>query len=527
MLRNLIERYLDNLPNERAFDATFIALLAAEGYSDIHFLHGLFEFGKDFVAKDGNDPPKIQYVFQNKVGDMNISDFRDAKQQMLDAVINPLGHPGLDSALSRKVVLVLTGRLKGTAPVDFQQFADYVQATFPQRSVLLWDREIIIGMMMKHGPEQLFRSGMDVRAYGSFYRLYGDILEQKAATDSIERHFDARLHAKTATNERVAAVTIEAFLFADAAHQASQPHFALQSMLAIHRAVLHEMQQSSEAALADLSTLLRASAIAIVEEAVRFTEGCIYAAALAGGLCDALNGAATFVSYPVLCAQLTDALVLTYELGTEMQSAQAADALCKLVQEEPGCSHPISDRYAVSSVAAVRALQAMGRSDLASRYLKESAIWLIDRYWGESDGLASCDATEADEIRQLLGGAFSGLNIAKESGSLLATALMDSACFIQDLVIYDGLRSDILAAGIVPRYYQVQDTAGQFQYDAEDVIRMPNVEFLDRMPPFETYTHGNHLVGEPQSFKLRDRIPKGAYTAVSLLMRDRYFPTTW
>jgi hypothetical protein len=56
---------------------------------------------------------------------------------------------------------------------------------------------------------------------------------------------------------------------------------------------------------------------------------------------------------------------------------------------------------------------------------------------------------------------------------------MDLACFIRDAETYTGLRADILAADISPRYYQVRDTAGQFQYGATDVVRIPNVQFRD------------------------------------------------
>ena len=55
MLQYLVENYLDSLPNERAFDGTFMALLAADGYRDVHLVHGHTEFGKDVIGKSEVD----------------------------------------------------------------------------------------------------------------------------------------------------------------------------------------------------------------------------------------------------------------------------------------------------------------------------------------------------------------------------------------------------------------------------------------------------------------------------------------
>jgi hypothetical protein len=71
MLSDVIGCYLDSL-EEREFDAPFIALLRALGYWDIHFLHGSFEFGKDFIAKAEVEGVATQFAFQTKAGDINL-----------------------------------------------------------------------------------------------------------------------------------------------------------------------------------------------------------------------------------------------------------------------------------------------------------------------------------------------------------------------------------------------------------------------------------------------------------------------
>lgn len=110
--------------------------------------------------------------------------------------------------------------------------------------------------------------------------------------------------------------------------------------------------------------------------------------------------------------------------------------------------------------------------------------------------------------------------------SLLAVALLDTACLLQDREIYNGLRKDILAVNVVPHYYQAADTVGQFEYAATDIVRFPNVEFMKIMPAFEAFVHDNHLNGEVRP-KLASAIGDGAYVATSLLMRDRWFPRLW
>src|ERR1700690_2005864 len=68
--------------HERGFDESFISLLRAHGFYDIHFRHGQFEFGKDFVAKRDGDGQEVQYGFQSKAGDINGSDWDGIYSQL-------------------------------------------------------------------------------------------------------------------------------------------------------------------------------------------------------------------------------------------------------------------------------------------------------------------------------------------------------------------------------------------------------------------------------------------------------------
>lgn len=521
MLRTLIARYLDRITDEREFDSPFIATLAAEGFSEVHFLHGITEFGKDFVAKKAAESRLYQWMFQSKAGDIGAAEWRVVKGQLLEAITSTLGHPNIDPSLPRNVVLVLTGRLRGTAQIDFGDFRQYVRTTFPDRDLGLWDRETLVDLLEKHGPEQIY-SAENIGAYGSFLRLYGDILSRSAVVSDIEQHYAIRLATGETPEKRIAITAIEASILVDAAKQSGEPYLALYCLLGILRAALYEMQEG-----ASLYSLLAEASVSIGAQAWTAANAYLALQGAPGGMAAAMTGGGAFVTYPVTCARLIESLALAYAFGVGDAAIGAAEKLQEIVSSEGGAAHSLSDRYAVGIVSAIRVLKETGKDTTAREFLKRCAIWLIDRYWADGDGIASTSATEAEEVRQLLGGPFAAIEVKRTAASFLACALMDSACFLQDADLFLGLRHDIIGAGIAPNYYQVQDTRGQFVFDAADVVRMPNIEFAATLLPFEEFRYGEHLDGEPRAFLLQPSVPNGVYLAVSLLLRDRYFPTTW
>jgi hypothetical protein len=67
MIESVIGSYLDSL-EEREFDELFMALLRANGFTDVHFLHGAFEFGKDFIARARKTTSCANSVFRRRPG---------------------------------------------------------------------------------------------------------------------------------------------------------------------------------------------------------------------------------------------------------------------------------------------------------------------------------------------------------------------------------------------------------------------------------------------------------------------------
>jgi hypothetical protein len=65
-----------------------MALLRARGFYDIHYLHGPFEFGKDFIAKCSDGAVTTQYSIQTKAGDIDLSAYRVVRGQIDDLRLN-------------------------------------------------------------------------------------------------------------------------------------------------------------------------------------------------------------------------------------------------------------------------------------------------------------------------------------------------------------------------------------------------------------------------------------------------------
>src|SRR5947209_6497547 len=102
MLRNVLEDYLSSI-NERDFDYPLTSLLQAMGFYDIHFTHGVVEFGKDFIAKRIEAGVEYQYAIQSKKVDVKQSLWRnEIRGQLEEAILSDLSHPQFNTSLPRK-----------------------------------------------------------------------------------------------------------------------------------------------------------------------------------------------------------------------------------------------------------------------------------------------------------------------------------------------------------------------------------------------------------------------------------------
>ncbi len=128
VLASAIGAFLDSL-RERELDEPLRAVLRARGFSNIHFVHGTSELGRDFIARhDGHDGLR-QYALQSKAGDLNLAVWQQVRDQIEEIRTGDLSHPAFDPDLPRSAVLVTTGRLVGDARLSAQPTASATPTT--------------------------------------------------------------------------------------------------------------------------------------------------------------------------------------------------------------------------------------------------------------------------------------------------------------------------------------------------------------------------------------------------------------
>lgn len=520
LLRNVLGAFLDSLPNERALDLPFLALLADMGFHDVHFTHGAMEFGKDFIAKRREGEEIAQYAFQSKGGNLNQGEWRDVMPQMLEAAISGLSHPGFDRTLRQKVVLVVSGRLTGNAALSLQDLNSKLVLEYGKSEIDLWDRERLLEYFVQYGPESFYpANAAGLQAFGTFLNCYGDALQGTLNSVEIERHSCGWLQP-----ERIFEGALEAELLAAACVQTDRMYEAIHCLLAYVRTTLAALHGRSDPV--PLVVGLQAAALArlaqLADEYLAAVEST--RAVAPDGLFDSIDGA-SIVTYPVECGRALEVAGLSFLIGDITQSQRARAAL-RAFAMEPGAAHPISDRGAVGLVLATLALSASGDREVAVGLVRRAAVWVADRY-DDGGGLAEFDALPVREVEMLLGHPFEGVGATTRRSSLLATALSDLAAFLGDDQFFSDVVNEFRAADIAFQYFQTADSPGQFRLDGNDVTQFPNVEYSQQAGRFIDLAFGNHVLDEARSFQLAETVGVNAYAALCLLLRDRYFPSLW
>ena len=126
MLPAAVEGYLESL-SERSSTGRSRHYCGQWAFTIIHFLHGPFEFGKDFIAKRSEGGRISSMPFQTKGGDVNLEVWRQARVQIDEMRANILAHPSFEAAYPRRVVFVSTGRFVGAAATSAQQYRDHLE----------------------------------------------------------------------------------------------------------------------------------------------------------------------------------------------------------------------------------------------------------------------------------------------------------------------------------------------------------------------------------------------------------------
>jgi hypothetical protein len=519
MLADVIGSYLDSL-EEREFDAPFMALLRSLGFRDIHFLHGSFEFGKDFIAKGNDQGVQAQFVFQTKAGNLSLTDWNGCRGQIDMLRTNSLAHPAFDSRMPRKAVFVTTGRLVGGAALAAQEYAEHL-SELGEIGFVTWDRETLIELVT-NTPE----IGLASDTQGAFLELIGQIDQKRVEEREIER-FSRRWIGATGSL-KVYTSALEAAVIANRLRRNERIDLACFVAICLIRAAWargHGAEPVDDAAMLTANT---------GRQLFRYYGWDLFDRC-GDDLFDPLNMVrnhypmAAHVTYPIRCLRLVEILGLLGLLESEAEhprSQSLTDFLTKFVRGNPGTSHPISDRWAVSLIPPVLMLGRGGDAQPV-RYLLENVIkWVADRYDSDSRGLAGPYSSPDEELEYLLGDPFEHIEIDRRSESYIATIVLDLAAMLEMGDLFNSARNEFLAVDAHLPVIEVPDTPVQYIQGGDGACFTPNMEFADSWKPIDRWRvapHHNRAVTE----HYLERIGRWwDLLAVSAVVRDRHFLET-
>lgn len=527
MLRIVVDQYLASVTDERDFDAPFMSLLRAQGFYDVRFTHGRNELGRDFIAKHVEEGTIVQYSFQLKSENVTVSNWRELSLQIFEALSTNLPHPDFDATLPHQAVLVTTGTMTLDATRSVHEFNEKL-AKQRIRGVDLWARAALLEQYMKVDPSTVYPARSDgFRAYADFFVAYGHAMSGELSERALEKHSRYWARPAAATPDALATAMLEAYSLAERSKDFGDLHLAFVAKLGAWRAVMVRTFDGAEddAFLADLMARARAAVLTAAREYVEHVWTLREAAG--GRLVNIVNASGALFAYRVHVARLIEALSLVYFLADDASLREsAAERLRKVVVAEAGAAQPISDRYAVSVVAAVRALVAMGSRTDGVRYLEAVVSWVLGQY-ADRSGLGSLESDEEEATELFLAADFPELNRPKRTGSFLITAVIDLAAFLDEQALYSDIVSDVETHKVCPEYVIISDTEAQFFYEHRDLATIVNVPFDRDTLVADHRSRAPHFTDEPKRFRLAEQYGTEILLALSLLLRDRYYPTSF
>lgn len=516
MIENVVEDFLDSV-GEREFDPAFLALLRAHKFRDVHFLHGAFEFGKDFIAKrDGGEGP-VQLAFQSKAGDLNLGDWRSLRTQLDETRRNALGHPNFDSDLPRRAVVVLTGRLVGGAALEAQEYRRYLEEE-AETSFEIWDRERLIELIVNAPEAALAGTPAEAR----FLAILGGVGKGTADQKGLEEYSRDWISGGCGTASHLRAA-FQLNILAERLHRADRRDLAAYLCLTFVRAIwadCHGVDPLDEHAveLADAAADLFEY---YVEDLIGdWDEGWVDPRKFVDAHVEPLP----LVTYPVRCLRFLELVALwtwrQIEKGNECD--REVELIQRIATDHPGSIRPISDRFAVSLVPVLLTM-ALGSCEPLNDYIRAITKWVCDQY--ESGwGIASHDASPLEEIEYLLGSPLESIEREKRGESYVCSVLADICSILELRDTLDDVINEFLAVGALPQIVEAADTSGQYLRRSPDLRWEVNVPY--QIPAAEQSWESAPHHSRNTDYYLARVGRSWDHLAVSAVLRDRHFVST-
>ncbi|GGC96868.1 hypothetical protein GCM10011512_24860 [Tersicoccus solisilvae] len=465
MLRDVVGTFLDTL-TEREFDGPLLALLHTRGFTDIHFIHGAFEFGKDVLAKkvDPATGETRQYVLQSKAGDIGQPEWRAVRPQLEECEYNTIGHPSFDPDLPRVAVLVTTGRLKGAAPADVTEYRKSVD-TRGLADLEIWERPDLVEWLC----DDPFIGVAGEVVQTELLAMLTSVMDGGLTDGRIETY--SRRWLRTAGTAPRASV--EAAILINSLLRTQRLDLALCVGLQLIRATAQDPAASEDARSAAKRLVLRLTLQVCDQTEPSLKDPLDFIRSTVGQL--------AFLTYPVICCRVAEALAIGLALAREAKDGAAAtrfDEALRAFAEQPGAAHPVGDLFA-PSVVAVTVMLATSDHAAAKAYLSRVARWVLDRYDEDLAGLGLASLAEDEErtAERLLGGSLASTTLDRRTSSYLMTVVLDLALHLGEMDLYEAVRDNVSALRVVPHATSADETKARWARGGTDVWPLPRVEF--------------------------------------------------
>jgi hypothetical protein len=460
MLDGVVDHYLRGV-TEREFDTPLMALLVSRSFYDIHKIHGIFEFGKDFIAKREDDGVVHQYALQSKAGDISLGAWRDVRLQVDEARYNSIAHPSYDRSLPRRAVLVTTGRLIGGAAGDAQEYRSFLDAR-GEPSFEVWDQDDLRDWIIRDP------------ACGIAGEEAADLLAVIAAAEQQSiSHQQLERYTRKWTAIPLQRVAIEAAVIANKLKVCRRADLAAITALCALRASCSRGTDPAADLFSAAAKQLHAS------YAIGLLRTYQDAAADPTLLLDRLDVTFPHVAYPVLCHRLAEAWgLLAMADHVEKEVAEEARAAVRaIISKQPGLARPVSDRWTTSLMCA--GLSAFRDDpDEVARLLEAVIIWITNSY-ENGQGLAPVDSSELEEIEYLLGAALSHVDVRKRRTSYLATMVIDLCAFFGFRDLYLAAIHDLRAVAIAPTVLVADEQLAKWGAGEFGLTSLTNVRYRE------------------------------------------------
>lgn len=477
MLDAVVDHYLQGV-SEREFDMPLMALLVSQRFYDIHKIHGVFEFGKDFIAKrDDGDGLVRQYAIQSKAGNINQRSWREIRSQVDEARFNAIAHPSYDRAMPRIAVLVTTGRLVGGAAADAQQYKEFLDSR-NEISFEVWDQDKLRNWLIRD-PGCGIADGMAA-----------DMLAVIAAAESGPiSHQQVERYTRRWTVIPLHKVAIEAAVIADKLRTCRRADLAAVTALCALRAARSQPEVSGVSLFSEMARQLHASyAIGLLRQYKDVVTD-------PGSLIDRL-GSNTYphFTYSVFCHRMAETWSLL-ALADHVEDAVSEDArmaVKEMVSKQMGLGSPLSDKWAISLICATLSAFRDSPSEVA-KLLESVIVWVADSY-DNRPGLGSADCSELEEIEYVLGPSLSHIDIRRRRTSYLATAALDLCLFFGFRDLYQAAVHDFSAVDLVPTIVLADERIAKWGAGEFGILSVPLLQYDAtwdqgaRVPPYDEMT---------------------------------------